>query len=709
MVGAQLSPVLLVGEVAPRLQAELALQGLPCAVAFDQNDAVNRMRSTSFPFVVVPSVFGDGYSGVSFTQGLLQYFDTQVIVYGNGLEQNDLSALLRTGRVAHFPADAEGRVVADFLARRTRSNSKPPAPSSSPPTFNLTPGPPASSASFPPAPTTDPTLSPAFFGGSAAVPRPPTMGPSPGLATPTPQPAPPHQRLEAVVDELVRAQSELQTLRGRVTHMDQERAALLVEVEAARRSSIAQVAEVMALSDEGDPISDELEALRARATNLDNELGAVRAESEMLRAERERLVAEAAAAASTLAETRERADAADGLLRDLHEAQASEAAKAEAALAEVERLRREVQRLDDDAALQRAAAAGATADTAALRAELESAGTDGAALRAELERSAADAAALRAELERIGADAAGLRADGARVAGEAARLRGELEAARGQRGEVERLAHELEAARSQQGEVERLTRELERHARALVESRSERDTIERQLAAERSAHSSALEQQRTDLELQHGEALAKASQHARGSADESSALRIESDKLKADLAAARTDATTVRLDLQEATMRQDEATQQLTALASERDALRAEAAPLRDWANQLVVDHARQQEELERMRGSSLTLEERARTIAQLQAQVSELSAERDRLKAQGGGGSADAEVLMARARQLAGLVSALEPFMWGLTQAAQFFTKHPVEGGEQHLKLLQQLQGVLLRLRDEIAMLDLG
>jgi hypothetical protein len=46
---------------------------------------------------------------------------------------------------------------------------------------------------------------------------------------------------------------------------------------------------------------------------------------------------------------------------------------------------------------------------------------------------------------------------------------------------------------------------------------------------------------------------------------------------------------------------------------------------------------------------------------------------------------------------------------MWGLTQASHFFTKNPVDGGEQHIKLLQQLQGVLLRLRDEIAMLDLG
>ena len=198
-------------------------------------------------------------------------------------------------------------------------------------------------------------------------------------------------------------------------------------------------------------------------------------------------------------------------------------------------------------------------------------------------------------------------------------------------------------------------------------------------------------------------------QQERASSEQRAALRVESDKLRGDLAAARTDATTLRLDLQEATMRLDEATQQLAALGAERDALRAEAAPLRDWANQLVVEHARQQDELEKMRLAWGKLEERSRLVDEVQAQLAAMTAERDKLKAQGGGASADVEVVMARARQLAGLVGALEPFMWGLTQASHFFTKHPVDGGEQHIKLLQQLQGVLLRLRDEIAMLDLG
>lgn len=652
MVGAPISPVLLVGDVAPRLQGELALQGLPCAVAFDQNEAVARMRATSFPFVVVPTVFGDGYSGVTFTQGLLQYFDTQVIVYGNGLEQQDLSALLRTGRVAHFPGDAEGKLVADFLARRTRGNSNPPRAASPAQPFDLTPGGPAAmppGGGFPPAPTTDPTLSPAFFGNVAtsSVPRPPTMGPSPGVSaptlspmlggggfgapvpTPTPQPDGGSQRrLEAVVDELVRTQAELQALKGHAAQAEQERAALLVEVEAARRSSLAQVAEVMALSDEGDPISEELEQLRARTANLETEQSAARAEVEMLRAERERLVADALAQSAILAEARAQADAA--------------AARAEAAAAEAQ----------------------------AARAELSQASAEVSSVRGDLERARAEAGLLRGE----SAGKRQLEEELTAAHDELARMRAE-QGALAQQHEEQARVHAEQAALAQQLQAE------------LAQARAERDGLDQQLKA----------------------TAEQATQQARASADEGAAQRVESDKLRGDLAAVRTDATTLRLDLQEATMRLDEATQELAKVGAERDALRSEAAPLRDWGNQLVVEHARQQEELEKMRVAWGKLEERSRLVDEVQAQLQAMTAERDKLKAQGGGASADVEVVMARARQLAALVGALEPFMWGLTQASHFFTKNPVEGGEQHIKLLQQLQGVLLRLRDEIAMLDLG
>ena len=171
---------------------------------------------------------------------------------------------------------------------------------------------------------------------------------------------------------------------------------------------------------------------------------------------------------------------------------------------------------------------------------------------------------------------------------------------------------------------------------------------------------------------------------------------------------ARTDATTVRLDLQEALMRLDETSNTLQALTQERDALRAEAGPLRDWGSKLVVEHAQQQGEIERLRAMMHSADSRLRGLDEMQKQIDTLSAERDALKSRPGG-NVDAEVFMSRARQLADLVRALEPFMWGLTQAKEFYRGASVVGGDAHVKLLQQLEGVLLRLRNEIAMLDLG
>jgi hypothetical protein len=181
-------------------------------------------------------------------------------------------------------------------------------------------------------------------------------------------------------------------------------------------------------------------------------------------------------------------------------------------------------------------------------------------------------------------------------------------------------------------------------------------------------------------------------------------------------APARTDATTVRLDLQEALMRLDEANTMLQALSGERDALRGEAGPLRDWATKVVAEHAYQQGELERLRTMVEAFEARLKGVDQMQRELEELRARGSssrRVDTVGGGGeslsSGKSPFDSSRLRDLAGLLRALEPFMWGLQQATAFYTKANVGGAEAHLKVLQQLQGVLLRLRDEIAKLDLG
>jgi hypothetical protein len=132
--------------------------------------------------------------------------------------------------------------------------------------------------------------------------------------------------------------------------------------------------------------------------------------------------------------------------------------------------------------------------------------------------------------------------------------------------------------------------------------------------------------------------------------------------------------------------------------------------PLREWATQLVTSQKEQQKELDQARAVAGYSQNAQQAIGEMQKQLEAMQAERDKLATKAAsGGDGESEVLLARSRQLADLVRALEPFMWGLTQATTFYTKAGISGGDQHLKLLQQLQGVLLRLRDEIAMLDLG
>lgn len=156
-------------------------------------------------------------------------------------------------------------------------------------------------------------------------------------------------------------------------------------------------------------------------------------------------------------------------------------------------------------------------------------------------------------------------------------------------------------------------------------------------------------------------------------------------------------------------MRLDEAQGALEALKKADEALRAEVEPLRTWTQQVVEVHAKQQADVERFRLEAAGAAASGARITELEATVAKLNAELEAARKGGGAVSDDVEVLLSRARHLASLVQALEPFMWGLTQATHFYTKAKVDGGEEHMRVLQQLQGVLLRLRDEIAMLDLG
>lgn len=382
--------------------------------------------------------------------------------------------------------------------------------------------------------------------------------------------------MDAMADELSRSQQELMSLRGQLANAQHDKMALLAEVNAAQQAS-ANVAEIVALSDESDPMAADLATARAAAaeaqqvaTTSQARIAALEAELGQVRAERERLLAETADRAGALAETRARLDANEALLSEL-------------------RLAGETRQM-------------------------------------ELDQTISDAKAIRLERDQLLAERDKLNTDAL------------LEKA------------ELEGARAE-------------------------------IASLQTARAEAEAKARTGGELE-------------------GALKTEMERLKGEVAAARTDATNVRLDLQEAHLRLQEATQTQQSLGQERDALRAEAVPLRDWANSLVAEHARQQGELERLRAAAAKADELQSQLAQLQ---------RDR--AEGGAAvarSEDAEVLVAGARRVAQLFSGLESQLQGLGRALGFLTAQPLLGGEDHLSALQQLQSSLLRVRDEFAMLDL-
>lgn len=665
------SQVLLVGETGARLEGDLALHGLAFAKAPTANDAVARMKTTNFPFVVVSPILAD-MGGVDFIHGVLRHFDASVVLYGNGVESSEINALLRTGRVAHFPGNVEGHAIADFLARRAGAATPQPA---TPPPFNLTPGAPpagggglpatssplaqfqgassllANAAGIPSTPTyaTPSGAFPGFAGASSSssslssslsssMPRPPTIGsaPSPQMVAGALQAqqqamASMGGRFEAMVEELARGNSEMLSLRNRIGGLEQEKAALLVEVEAARRSALADVAQVMALSDEGNAVDTEIEELKSRIGMLDGELDAVRTE-------RERLLAEQAEAAGKLAESRAATDAAEAQLNELQSGKGRDREDAEAARAELEKVR-----ADLELALMKATSADEQLHDARTKLAAEQ------DARASIEAQVALERNQRQDAE----------------------------------GKLTKMRVELDAAKR---EVE------EKWTKALTEESERAATAEDRL--------DALEKERSELAAALAESQTKANASS-GHSEVAAALRTEVDKLRSDITAARTDATTVRLDLQEALLRLEEASASLTSMTSERDTLRGEAGPLREWANSLVSEHARQQGELERSRPLNDVIAKHEATIAKLESVVDDLKA--------GKPGGGDVEVVLARSRQLAALVQALEPFMWGLTQATYFYKEAATPGSEAHLRSLQQLQGVLLRLRDEIAMLDLA
>jgi len=471
MSNGRLNQVLLVGEEGARLEVDLVPYGLSCVTVGNANDAVARLKVTAFPLVVVTAALPD-MSGPAFVEGLLRHFDPATVVLFGDIEPGAAAQLQRSPKVALFPTHSDGAAIADFLFKRVGGSSVPPqAAPTGPQQVMGFPGPgsargmfgdprglprsntsPALSSSL--APSMAPSIAPSFAhnpwpaGGAAQTQSPffaelgQSQAAQQALSSTSAPPSAAADRavMDQLAAELAQANSELQVLRGRIgpteaaardateraSRAEHEAAQLRTEVDAARRSAINQVADVMALSDEGEPIEAEMDDLKSRADMAESERDSATSQLNMVRAERDRLTSDLSLAHQQL---QERALELDGLRRQLQDG-----------FAELERTRAAgdstlqlLHELESRSAENTAAVAGLQTALADKDAEHQRAlEAQAAAVRAEMHAS--HAADIEAQVEmRLRPAIAETQAQQARVAV----LQTELEALRLEKADVE--------------------------------------------------------------------------------------------------------------------------------------------------------------------------------------------------------------------------------------------------------------------------------
>jgi hypothetical protein len=478
------------------------------------------------------------------------------------------------------------------------------------------------------------------------------------------------ERLEQMATELANANAEVITLRARLSaaeasstssaerlvaaearaaRAEAELAQARTEIDAARRSAISQVAEVMALSDDGEPISEELDDLQSKVDMAESERDSAASQLAMVRMERDRLTAELTAAREELQRKSAELDAAQRQVQMLQAA--LEEAHAAAAMAEHKRTQIEAQHkadveaaVADKAAAVDAVRAEAAAAVEAVRAEAAAAHAADVDAHVEARAGAAEAAlaAMRDELLALQREKADVEAAWAADQKRAEEFEAKLGEAEAAKLDVETKLSEFDAGlRADLNEALRRMNEAREHA-ALEEARADRAVDAAKAAredAERAARGHA------DLQRQLEAAL-----EADGAVEQA----------KANKAIAET--KSVRALLESMTHEQ-------SRLVGEIETLRPLAAEV-DKARATVVDMQRQ-----------------------LEAALGTDDADGDTTKA-------IAEAVRAQTRELKELGRAIEPFSWGLERAIGFFNDKAVDGGAEHVRQLQLLQSILTRMK---------
>ncbi len=719
----RVNQVLLVGEATARLEVDLVPYGLTCHTVSDAKTAVEELKTAMgaqqpWASVVVAAGLPD-MSGPAFVDGLMKHFDPSTVVLLADLEPTVAQHLSQSPKISIFPDATDGVVVGDHLFKRMGGASGPPSPSLPPPppslgtpsssmglaslfdpprtgvgagtnglqqtpnqAFSMPPptnsfsqGAPSGNSWSPPPPATPPRPTTMPFFAALSQSQPPQ---APVSSPPTNASSPPASsgaeratlaRIEALAEELDNARAEIITLKARLQAAEtrantatekafhQQAAAeaaaaeareAQVELEMVRHAVNSDVAEINPIADDGAMLQAELDNLRLELHGAMTDRDGAMGQLEMVRGERDQLTHTIEAMRGELVVMQRAVSEANADVeqqRTAAESIEAQLASAQAAVAELPALQALL--AEKDVALDEARAVGAellsmTAELGAMKAEFD-------ALRIAKEESDAAWAAEQAKV-------AALEAQDTELSEASAELAALCTA-------KEESDNAWAAEQTKVAALEATVAELEVKA-----ADSE--------AALANANFKILE---LDSKISALSACAEAAMAAELRVAELEAIAADIDDLREQLAEAERYSK-----LEEA--RADRAV--------------SDAAGMRQMIEAQTHEQARIVGEIEQLRPIANEVERARAAMIDMQRQ---LEAALGTDEADGSTENAIEEGVRARTRELLELARAIEPFTWGLDQAAIFFADVDKEGAQRHVQAMRLLQKTLERLKNEL------
>ena len=236
------------------------------------------------------------------------------------------------------------------------------------------------------------------------------------------------------------------------------------------------------------------------------------------------------------------------------------------------------------------------------------------------------------------------------------------------------LQAELELAHLALGEAAGLRADLELVRNDLQQSEADRSNEQQTMAA---------------LQRRLVEAEAAQLHRAQGQEDELETLRLMVEEL-APMAAA--------VGELQGQLREAVGNAKLEAARADRAV--GDAAAMRQFIEAQTYEQARVVGELEQLRPIAAEVDRSRAAMVDMQRQ---LDAALGTDEFEGSTKGAIEEGVRARTRELFELARAIEPFGWGLDQAAAFLAEVSVEGAPRHVQALQLLQKTMERLKGEL------